>query len=170
MAYAVAELYAGRNPSWLDCCKKSFRRWCDLLLAIVVVCFTVFCAHFFVSILFMVCVLTNNRIMVVLGSLMMMAWLVCYLFVIVSLSLLAPILMVEGTGPVHSLKRCWELSWNNRCYIFCTAFCLCIMYYVVQLLLYVILAASGGVDLVFSTLGAFVIMSPIWVYLPLVIM
>jgi len=170
MAHAVAELYAGRDPSWLDCCKKGLQRWCDIFLAFMLMNAMVFGCQVVVNILLMLAILTKIRIIMVLGFLLVVAWMVAFLFAMVSLSLLAPVIMVEGTRPVQSIKRCWELSWNNRCYIFCTIFCLCMMYYVVQLLLYVILASTGGVDFVFSALGAFLIMLPAWIYLPMAIM
>lgn len=169
MAHAVAELYAGRDPSWFDCCKKGFQRWCDIFLAVMLMCLVVFGCQVVVNILFLLAVITQVRIIVFLGFLLMMAWMVCYLFALVSLSLLAPVIMVESSGPVQAIKRCWELSWNNRCYIFCTIYCFSVMYYVVQLLFYVVLASAGGVDFVFSALGAFLIMLPVWIYLPLAI-
>lgn len=169
MAYAVAELYADRNPSWLDCCKKGFQRWCDIVLAVVlwisVVVGSEMVVLFFAILLF----LSGNHVLEFFGCLLILAWLVAFILGSVSMSLLAAVIMVEGTGPVRSIKRCWELSWNNRCYIFCTIFCLCTVYNVIKILLYVIVAASGGEDLVFSPFGAILILFPLWIYLPLVI-
>ena len=164
-SYMLEEILLG----WIAA-KKGVQRWCNIFLAIMLVNVLIFGAQVVVKILFILTIVTKSPIMVFLGCVLLVTWFAGLMFAMVSLGLLAPVIMVEGTGPVRSIKRCWELSWNNRCYIFCTVFCLCMMYYLVQLVLYVILVSSAGLDLVFSTWGAFLIMLPILIYLPLATM
>lgn len=170
MTYAVAELYAGRDPVWLDCLKKGFSRWCDLFGSAFIVVFAIGFCDFSVRLLSGGFISTQNNFMVFLGVLVIVAWLVVVAFVMVSFMILAPVIMVEGSGPINSIKRCWELSWNNRCYIFCTIFCICVSYYVVQLVLTGILIGIGGQEAVFSIRGALLVVLPIMLYIPLNVM
>lgn len=173
IAYAVAELYAGRDPSWLDCLKKGFSRWCDVFGAAMLVGLGIALCNIFVEITIAVLAVIggdNNGFMMFLILLVVIAWFVFIAYVMVSLMILAPVIMVEGSGPINSIKRSWELSWNNRCYIFCTIFCFCMIYYVVQIILSAIVMTAGGPGAVLSVWGAFVIILPAFLYLPLAVM
>ncbi len=167
MTHAVAELYAGRDPKWLECLKQGFSRWCDVFGAILLVNTGVFCIDFTVRITSALLVSTQSTFLAFLSFLVSMVWFVSLMFITVSLMVLAPVIMVEGTGPIRSLKRCREISWNNRCYIFCSVFSFCMLYYVVQIILCVLLASLGGVDAVMSTWGAFVMTLPAMIYIPI---
>jgi hypothetical protein len=170
MAYAVAEMYAGRDPSWLVCFKKGLSRWCDIFGSAALVSLGVFACNILFEIVILVLASMQNSFMHFLGFLVMVAWMVFLTYVMVSLMILAPVIMVEGKGPINSIKRCWELSSNNRCYIFCTVFCLCMLYYVCQLVLTGILYSAAGPESVFTTGGAFLIILPALIYLPLAVM
>jgi hypothetical protein len=169
MAYAVAEMYAGRDPTWLNCLKKGFSRWCDVFGSAMLVSVAVFGCNIVFQLVIAVMAATGYKFMYFLCFLVMVAWTVFLTFVMVSLMILAPVIMVEGNGPIRSIKRCWELSWNNRCYIFCTIFCMCMLYYVVQLVLTGILY-SISTELVATTGGAILVILPALLYIPLAVM
>ena len=100
----------------------------------------------------------------------MVAWWVVLVYVLVSLMIIAPVVMIEGKSPIDSIKRCWELASNNRCYIFCTVFCLALIYYAAQLILAAIVMAAGGTDAIMSTFGAIIMYLPVLAFLPLTVM
>lgn len=170
MSYAVAEMYAGRDPSWIDCLKKGLSRWCDVFGSALLLGLGVFGCNLVVELVVILLLAVQNGFVNFLCFLIMVAWMVFLTFVTVSMMILAPVIMIEGSGPINSIKRCWILSDNNRCYIFCTIFCLCMLYYVVQLVLTGILYGVGGADAVFSTGGAFLVVLPALIYLPLAVM
>jgi hypothetical protein len=167
MSYVVVEFYAGRDPYWLDCLKKGFSRWCDLFGSAFLVGLAVGFCNIFVQLLVTRLFFADNGLMSFLAFIIIIVWTVAFIFVMVSLMILAPVIMVEGNGPLNSIKRCSALSWNNRCYIFCTIFCLSIAYYMSQLFLTLILLSTGGQDVVFSTGGALLVLLPALLYLPL---
>eukprot|EP00539_Tryblionella_compressa_P000178 CAMPEP_0178746464 /NCGR_PEP_ID=MMETSP0744-20121128/7823_1 /TAXON_ID=913974 /ORGANISM="Nitzschia punctata, Strain CCMP561" /LENGTH=268 /DNA_ID=CAMNT_0020399677 /DNA_START=340 /DNA_END=1146 /DNA_ORIENTATION=+ len=169
MAYATAEMYAAREPSWSACLKKGFTRWCDIFGAAFLVGFGMGVCNIFIQLIAVNLLASKTSFLIFLGFLLLVAYYVVIVYVMVSLVILTPVIMVEGTGPIKSIKRCWELSWDNRCYIFCTAFCLSLVYYAFQLVLYLLLSAIGGTEAVFSWWGALVLISPSIIYLPLVV-
>ena len=171
MSFAVAEMYVGRDPSWLDCYKKGMSRWCAVFGDAVLVGFGVGLCQFVIEIFVVILIfLVHNYFMTFLAFLIIAAWLVVLTYVMVSLMILAPVIMVESTGPINAINRCWELSNNNRCYIFCTAFCLFLVYYAFQLVLSAILFAMGGGDAAYSIGGAFLVVLPALIYVPLQVM
>jgi lysylphosphatidylglycerol synthetase-like protein (DUF2156 family) len=170
MAYAVAELYVGRDPNWLDCLKKGFSRWCDVFGSVALVSFGLNVLNAFVQFIVALVASTNNNNLTLLAMLAMIAWMLFITYVMVSLMILAPVIMVEGTGPIKSIKRCWELSWGNRCYIFCTIFCLGMLNYTVQIVLTGIFLGTGGQDVSFSSGSAFLVILPALIYIPLAVM
>jgi len=170
MAYAVAELYVGRDPNWLDCLKKGFSRWCDVFGSAALVGLGMGVLNAFVQIIVVLVAVTGSNALAFLAILVTIAWIVVVIYVMVSMMILAPVIIVEGTGPISSIRRCWELSWGNRCYIFCTIFCLSSLYYTVQIILTGILLSTGGQDAVFSSGGAFLVILPALIYLPLAVM
>ena len=170
IAYAVGQLYLDNDPSWLQCLQMGFSKWC-----------TLFCAAFLVG----VCIGGGNivanliagslfaadvTILSLIGFLIMVAWWVVLVYVLVSLMIIAPVVMIEGKSPIDSIKRCWELASNNRCYIFCTVFCLALIYYAAQLSLAAIVMAAGGTDAIMSTFGAIIVYLPALAFLPLTVM
>ena len=170
IAYAVGQLYLDNDPSWLQCLQMGFSKWC-----------TLFCASFLVG----VCIGGGNivanliagslfaadvTILSLIGFLIMVAWWVVLVYVLVSLMIIAPVVMIEGKSPIDSIKRCWELASNNRCYIFCTVFCLALIYYAAQLILAAIVMAAGGTDAIMSTFGAIIMYLPVLAFLPLTVM
>jgi hypothetical protein len=47
---------------------------------------------------------------------------VAYVYLYVAAILVPPVVMIENRNPVQTIKRCLELAYNDRCYIFCTIF------------------------------------------------
>ena len=50
--------------------------------------------------------------------LLVLAWIAGFIFTAGSPSVLPPVILEEGTGPVRLISRCCELSWNHKCYFF----------------------------------------------------
>jgi len=168
MAYAVAEMYAGRDPNWRNCLKLGFSRWCDLFGAAFLVGFGIGFANGLVQAIFMLLLYTQSTIVAILASVGILAWHVVIIFVLVSLMILAPVIMVEGQGPIKSIKRSLLLSWNNRCYIFCTVFCLALVGYTMQVIIALILY-SASPSLMASGFGAVISLLPALIFVPLAV-
>jgi hypothetical protein len=143
MCHAVAELYAGRNSTWLASLRQGFSIgfWfpCSLVLMLAVP-----------------------------G----LSWLLTIGYGSGLFIILLPVIMVEGKGPIDSIKRCLELSLPHLCYIFCTYFRFAMIYGMVYLALFLILmAAAGGIEEEqLLGWGALVITLPDMVFIPVVSM
>lgn len=170
MAYAVGEMYADRNPQWLGCLKKGFSRWCDIFGAVMLVSLGIGVANVIFQVIFSLCLVSGKVIFILFGVAIFIAWMVCLLFVTVSLMILVPVLMIEGQGPINSLKRCWEVSWDNRCFIFCTMFWMIICLYLVTIVLTVLVIEVSSTESVITTGGAIICSLPLILYLPLATM
>lgn len=172
MAHAVAEIYADRHPpTWKEALKKGCSRWCDIFGAALLVGFAMPLGNIVIQLIVIGLGSTQRGFLVVLGFIVAVGWVVVLTYVMVSLMILAQVIMIEGKGPIKAIKRCWEISSNNRCYIFCTGFVgLAMSHYMVQMIIYGILAAIGGIDAVYSTWGAIAITLPALAYVPLVSM
>jgi hypothetical protein len=169
MALAVAEIYANREPNAVQCLKKGFSRWCDIFGAASLISLGMGLSHVVVQIIGVLLMYTQNNFFISLAFLIFIAYFALLMYVLVILKILSPVIMVEGTGPINSIKRCWELSRDNRCYIFCTVFCLAMVYYVSQLVIGLILVSSGGLDAFYSWWGALLLILPALVYVPLAV-
>jgi hypothetical protein len=169
MALAVAEMYANREPNVVQCLKKGFSRWCDIFGAAMLIGLGVGLSNVVVQIIGVLLIYTGNNFFVSLAFLIIIAYCAVVMYVMVTLMILSPVIMVEGTGPIKSIKRCWELSSNNRCYMFCTVFCMAMVYYAIQLVISLILFMGGGTEAVYSWWGALLLVLPALVYVPLVV-
>lgn len=170
MAYAVAELYAGRTPDTMECLKKGFSRWCDLFGSSLLVGFGMGIGNLIMQGIMAGCIMSQKGILIFLAVMLFIGWIVVIVFMMVSLEILPPVLMIEGEGPINSLKRCWELSWDNRCYIFCTLFGLGVCLNIATIILALVVVGMGGPDFAFSTVGSLITTLPLLFYLPMAIM
>lgn len=170
MTHAVAELYMGRDPKWLDCVKEGFSRWCDIFGTGALISFGIFIMNIATEIIAFLLMMTASKVMIVVSIFMWIIWLILLFYLSVSFMILTPVIMVERMGPIHTIKRCWQLSRNNRCYTFCTIFCFCITYYMLQLLLCIIVVNLGGLDAIASIWGAFLVSLPAIIYIPVTAM
>ena len=170
IAYAVAQIYVDRNPSWLECLQRGFSKWCTLFCASFLVGLGTGVVNAVVNLVASLMFGKNMGFLALVGFLILVAWFVVLIYILVSLMIIAPVVMIEGKSPVASIQRCWELSSNNRCYIFCTVFCLALVYYLAQIILAAIAMAIGGADALVSTWGAFLILLPALAFLPLTVM
>jgi hypothetical protein len=169
MCHAVAELYADRYPTWLASLRKGFSRWCDVFGATMLFSVGLSLGYLVCVVgIFILSMLMPGWVVALFGFLVAVVFLVFACYISVSLMILQPVIMVEGKGPIDSIKRCWELSSNNRCYIYCTSFCLALTSIVVQSVLFLMLsAAAGGTEGVHLGWAAFVMSLPTMVYAPL---
>ncbi len=168
MTYAVAELYSGRDSTWLDCFKKGFSKWCDIFGAVAIACFAFVASYLVVDIIVVLFFATKNSFMIFIGIAITIVWLVLLALVKVSLMMVMQVILVEGKGPINSLRRSWELSMNNQCYIFCTVFSIHLSSISIQLI--IILLFSGNGDAILSIFEVLLIALPRMIYIPLKVM
>lgn len=124
VAITVAEMYAERMPNAFESGKKGLSQYCDLFCAgFLVQCAFAVLLVLAITVMFL-CYSSQNSFLIFLGILVCIGVFMVIIFIAVAMMIVAPTIMVEKLGPVQAVKRCWELAYNNRCYIFCTSYCL----------------------------------------------
>lgn len=166
MSYAVGLLYAGRDPHWCECFKVGFRKWCAVFCAAMIVGLCMGVGNLLTQVIAQV-FFSISPYLLFISIAIMIAWLVFIIFVYVSLVILIPVIMIENLGSLDGIKRAWTLSWNNRCYIFCTLFCFLLVYYLGILVLAVIIGSVGGSNALFTAVGSIALTLPSLVFLPI---
>jgi len=134
MCFAVAQLYIKEEPRWLNSLKQGFSRWCDLFGTGLLVALGLAVCHLFTFGVFYAILQLSTKL-VPLVFILQICYIVFLIFVSVSLMIMVPVIIVEQKGPVDTIKRCWELANGQRCFIFCTVFCLAIISWILQILL-----------------------------------
>jgi hypothetical protein len=154
VSHTTAELYVGRNPTVWATARKEFSpsKWftvvgvtillilgcfvCDFGFS-VVRSFFLFLAAFTPIWVFLLCIPLHDGV-----------WWVLYQFVTLPSLLFFPVIVFEGKGTIDSIKRCWELSYNNRLYLLCTYFALMNTDYTVRGA--ILMAVERGVEPIHS--------------------
>ena len=170
MSYAVAQMYLDRPPHWIACFRKGFSKFCDVFCAMFLVNVGLVVANVIFSMLMSLLLEGHNILLNLLVFVFYLAWAVVNIYVLVPLMLVVPIVVVEQKGPVEAVRRCWNMSWDHRCYIFCTVFCLTVIYYLFIIIMALLMNSIGGPELAQSLFGTLLRMSATLVYLPLVTM
>lgn len=121
---AVAELYAGRHPTMVECAKKAISFFCNIFCAgfLVGIGFAVvYCATFGIVI---GCMVSGIKVLPFVGFVLAVVAAVAIVYVSVAMMIIAPVIMVEQKSAPDAIKRAWELAAGNRCFIYCTVFVL----------------------------------------------
>lgn len=164
--YSVGQIYVDHNPRVSECLKKGFSKWCTLFGASLLVLVSYFIGNFVFGFIsgFLLQISKFFGVVVFGGSI---AWIIFIIYFFVSLIILGPAIVIENFGPVDAIKRAWDLSQNNRCYIFCTLFCFATIYNVLIMVINGVISGVAGREAVFGAWGVFFSMLPSIVYLPL---
>jgi hypothetical protein len=124
ISFTVAHMYTERLSSLKECVKKSVQRFCNIFLAGLLVGLGLLVACIVVGIVYgILFALFGNTFLTIFGGILVgFTFAVAYVYLSVAVILVPPVVMIENRNPVQTIKRCWELAYNNRCYIFCTIF------------------------------------------------
>jgi hypothetical protein len=124
MCHTTAELYVGRNPTLWASLDKPIGKWFTVVGVTILVCsgFIVCGIGFYAFRVVFLFLAGFTPIWVFLLCIPLLdgAWWVLLQFVSPPSLLLLPVIVFEGRGPIDSIKRGWELSYNNRLYLLCT--------------------------------------------------
>lgn len=153
IVYAVASMYTQRKPNLGSSLKQGWSRWCDLFATGLLVSFAVFICYlimaaFHLGIFSLIGNDSSGLALLVLA--VYLVYLGFVIYVVVSLILLTPVIIVEGTTCFACIRRCMELAKGNRCFIFCTVFCIGLVTVIIQTILGMIVIAihKDGSDVV----------------------
>jgi hypothetical protein len=152
MCHTTAELYVGRNPTLWASLDTLFGKWFTVVGVTILVCSGfIVCGIGFYAFRFVFLFLagfTPIWVFFLCIPLLDGAWWVLFLFGNLPNMLLLPVVMFEGRGPIDSIKRGWELSYNNRCYLCCSYFAFMVPYYAVRGA--ILMAVERGVEPIHS--------------------
>lgn len=122
--HVVSEIYMHRHPTFKRSLTVAFDRFCaifcfGLLYSVV---FSVFFAVVGISVY-----LLYLKEVYFLAALIGIAAFAFALYVVLTLTVVLPILVVENQSPTGAIKRSFELVPGYRCYIFCSLFLLTVV-------------------------------------------
>lgn len=166
IAVAVAELYVQRRPSAFSALREAFGMFCN-----------VYCTSFLMGVGLSTLVLlafgigfalmaTGNEFCQFLVFVLVVVVVVIVVYATVALMLAPSVVMVERKGPIQAIERCWNLANNNRCYIFCTTYCLMMVFTIGKSIINGIIF-GGDPKAQFSTFGAVVQTFPMVILFPI---
>jgi len=141
MIKAVADIYLGRDPDFLDCLKLGFKKSGPIIL---------------VALVTLVCVSFGILILVAPGLYMAVIWFV-----------VDPAIVIENYGVFGSMKRSRDLVAGSWCYVFCTLMIINFYGFFLQFIWSLIVV--GGNDAghtLFSVIGSTLALIPSLVILP----
>lgn len=132
MAMMVAELYADRRPSLMECFQKTLRLFCNIFCAGFIVGGVMMLGYVLLVLIIVLCIYAQSGLVWLLGVGVFLAAMVAMVYVSVSMMLLSAVVMVEQKGPMEAIRRCWDLASGHRCFLYCTVFLLSLANYIFQ--------------------------------------
>ena len=137
---AVARMYLGSYPETMTTLKSGVSHFSNLFCSNLLVGAIRFVFIWFVAGPLLSLLSTSGGaavakelVAVVIGT----VWILAATYFIVSMMIVVPVIVLEKKGPVAGVQRAWDLSNGNRCYIFCTSFCLGLVFGILILMLLV---------------------------------
>jgi hypothetical protein len=168
ISQAVAMIYVGQRPDWLQCIKAAWSKKCSLWGSSLLVFGALFLAFLPAYVLIVVAVISPNPLTITLAVLAGMAFLFFGIYGYIGTVMTSPAIMVEGFGnPVKAISRSWELAAGSRCYLLSTLFCLWLMGNLVSRLLNNMFVTGDVMDVLFSFVGIVVSVLPVMLFFPL---
>lgn len=131
VALAVARMYLGAHPETMEVLKGGTSVFCKLFCCSFLVGLLRLLLVFAVSATVTLCWL-GNEVFRFIGVMIGIAGVVALVFFQVSVTIITPVVALERKGPWESIERAWIMSDGNRCYIFCTSFCLGLAFFIVN--------------------------------------
>jgi len=168
ISYAVAEIYLGRRPKWVQCLKAGWKRKCSLLGSSVILHGSLILA-FIPCFIFLVIALTHqNFFTFLLATVAWLGFVAGCVYAYTGFILTSPAIMVEGhNNPIKGLKRSWELSNGSRCYLICAMFALWFLNQFVSQFLFTIFGSKDDPLAIFTVVGGIINVLPAIFYFPL---
>jgi hypothetical protein len=136
---AAAELYAGKEPSLVECVKEGFRRFCSLFLFGLLLFGVILCGSFAFGIaaalvlgLFALILGDKGLALTVLMAIIAVAcYIFIYFYVAISFQITPASIVTERKDALDAMKRSWELIDNQRVDVFCAIFLLGLLNFMV---------------------------------------
>jgi hypothetical protein len=168
ISHAVASIYVGQRPGWLQCVRESWKRKLALFGSSLLVYGALFLAGIPPFILISVATVIPNVLTIVLACVSGVAFVVGGLYGYIGAIMSSPAIMVEGfSNPVKGIMRSWELATGSRCYLLCTLFCLWFLNNLVARLLHNMFITGDVMDILFTIVGIVVSVIPLLLFFPL---
>jgi hypothetical protein len=167
MVRACADTYAEQPQGWFTCVKLGFQHFCALLGAAFCVAAVTYGGFLFVALLFVGAQSWKSGFLAFLTFITFVAYLIGMIYVVSSVMLIFPVIMVENKGPINAIRRSFEISEGRRCYVFCAIFTLWVARAILIRLLHNIFNGDNPLSAFLSPVGIIVSFIPDLLYLPL---
>jgi hypothetical protein len=168
ISQAVAMIYIGQRPGWLQCVRSAWGKKWPLLGSSLLLYWGLFLAFIPTWVFIVVAVANSNGLTITLACLAGLVFFVSGLYAFIGLIMTSPAIMVEGHGsPIKAMMRSWELAAGSRCYLLCTLFCLWLIGNLVSRLLHNMFVTGDVMDVMFSIVGIVVSVVPMLLFFPL---
>jgi hypothetical protein len=159
---AVASIYIGQRPEWLNCLKDAWKMKLPLLGSSVLV-YGALCVAFIPAWIFVaMAIMSPNGLTITLAVVASLAFVAGGLYGFIGVTMVSPAIMIESIrNPIQGITRSWELATGSRCYLLCTLFCLWFLNNLVARLLHNMFVTGDVMDILFSVVGIIVSIVPI---------
>ena len=164
----VAKMYVGQSVTLMECLKEAWAKKGSLISVAMIVGLGWALSITVVS-MFLFLVLAHTNPLTIFLFVVATVGVFSYgLYAYIGVVLVYPSVMIENcAGPMHGLKRSWDLATGSRCYLLCVLFCLWFLNSMVSRLLHNIFLTGDIMDALFSLAGLVVTVLPLLIYLPL---
>lgn len=168
VTHAVAQIYIGQRPTWLNCLKKGWKKKWVLVCSSLIVHGSLMLSLIPMLIIISFTAFNPNGFTIALSVITGIAYLCGAIFGYLGVILTSPAIMVEGfTSPIKGIQRSWELATGSRCYLFCTLFCFWFLNQLIVRLLHNMFVSGNIMDAMFSIVGIVMSVVPVLIYFPL---
>ena len=168
VTHAVAQIYIGQRPTWLNCLKKGWKKKWVLVCSSLIVYGSLMLSLIPMLIIISFTAFNPNGFTIALSVITGIAYLCGAIFGYLGVILTSPAIMVEGfTSPIKGIQRSWELATGSRCYLFCTLFCFWFLNQLIVRLLHNMFVSGNIMDAMFSIVGIVMSVVPVLIYFPL---
>ena len=117
---AVADVYIGREPDWIQCIKSASKRYCPLLAATFLYSLIPSALIILVTGVTMgLDAITGGKDIFLITYLTWIVAAVVFFLTLTRLMTYGPAIIVDNCGVCESFKKSWKLSRGNECYILC---------------------------------------------------
>jgi len=168
MMRGVAKMYVGQSVTLMECLQEAWAKKGSLISVAMIVGLAWTLSITVVSMFLFLMIAHMNPLTIFLFVVTTVGVLGYGLYAYIGVVLTYPAIMIENcSGPIHGLKRSWDLATGSRCYLLCVLFCLWFLNSLINRVLHNIFLTGDIMDALFSLAGLVVTVVPLLVYVPL---
>ena len=167
ISLGVARMYVGQPVTVMECMKEAWAKKCTLISVSAIMGAAMLVCVFIVSMFIGIATASPNGLTIFLAVVTTLVVVAGGFYGYVGIVLTNPSIMIENlSGPIHGMKRSWELVAGSRCYLICALFCLWLMNDLVSRLFHNLFVGGDVMDMYFTIVGILISVLPLVVYFP----